>query len=200
MADPLVWREVGAAHRAQLVTLVQRSAELMRQLHAARSMGLPSWCIGAGAVRNLVWDHLHGRATATAVQDVDLVYFDASTLNIESDRQVQEALTGLCPGPLWEVTNQATVHHWYEARFGYPVPPLGSLLEGLATWPETATAVGVWLTEASEIEVIAPFGLEDLFQLRVRHNPARATLEMYRHRVRSKRFAQRWPMLVIEGA
>ena len=31
----------------------------------------------------------------------------------------------------------------------------------------------------------------------VRHNPARASLETYRQRVASKRYAQRWPRVTV---
>jgi len=44
---------------------------------------------------------------------------------------------------------------------------------------------------------VAPFGLEDLFGLVCRRNPRRVTIEEYRRRVQSKRFAERWPMVTI---
>jgi len=74
------------------------------------------------------------------------------------------------------------------------------LVAGLATWPEVATAVGLCLTPQDQIEVLAPFGLDDLFNMHVRHNPARASAETYRQRVRAKRFAQRWPGVVVFDA
>jgi hypothetical protein len=37
---------------------------------------------------------------------------------------------------------------------------------------------------------IAPHGLEDLFHLRVRHNPIRASAAMFSERVKSKRFTK----------
>jgi hypothetical protein len=54
------------------------------------------------------------------------------------------------------------VHTWYERRFGFPVPPVSSAAEGVATWPETATAVAVHLYPDDELEVTAPWGLRDL--------------------------------------
>ena len=71
--------------------------------------------------------------------------------------------------------------------------PLASLHEAVASWPEYATAVGVRLHADERIEVIAPHGLDDLFGMRVRRNPARASVETYRQRVRDKRYAARWP-------
>jgi len=97
----------------------------------------------------------------------------------------------------WEVTNQATVHLWFEDYFGHPVAPLCSLEEAIASWPEYATAVGLRLEQDDAITVIAPHGLEDLFGLVVRRNPARASVETYRQRLAQKRYAERWPRLTV---
>ena len=96
----------------------------------------------------------------------------------------------------WEVTNQANVHLWYESR-GQIVPPLRSLDDGISTWPEFATCVGVYTAADESVHVIAPHGLDDLFELRVRHNPSRASASDFRERVRSKDFLERWPRLTI---
>jgi len=180
----------------RLAALVRSSAELMAALSAARSLGLGSWCIGAGAVRTLVWDALHGHASPTPLSDIDLVYYDPNA-PLQRDAQLEACLRTAMPSLAWEVTNQAHVHTWFMREFGREVPPLLSLEDGVATWPEYATCVGVSLEAGDTVRVIAPHGLEDLFALRVRHNPARADIDTYRRRVTSKRFAQRWPQLVI---
>jgi hypothetical protein len=55
----------------------------------------------------------------------------------------------------------------------------------------------VFLNDDDSLGIIAPHGLDDLYALRVRHNPARASLDAYRERVRGKRFHVRWPGLEI---
>ncbi|GJI95115.1 hypothetical protein RugamoR57_18330 [Duganella caerulea] len=182
----------------RLIDMVRSSAELMAALLAARSLGLESWCIGAGAVRTLVWDALHGHASTMPLADVDLVHF-APDAPPQRDAELEARLRQLMPALEWEVTNQAHVHTWFMREFGREVAPLLSLEDGVATWPEYATCIGVALDANDTISVIAPHGLEDLFELRVRHNPARADVHTFRHRVVSKRFAQRWPLLVIES-
>jgi hypothetical protein len=52
----------------------------MDALVAVRGLGLASWCIGAGAVRNLVWDALHDKVTPSELADIDVAYFDADCL------------------------------------------------------------------------------------------------------------------------
>lgn len=181
---------------ASLCALVRGSGWLMGALRAARALGLRDWCVGAGAVRNLVWDHLHGYAEPSALPDLDLAYFDPDAPE-GADASHQAALCAACPTAPWEVTNQAHVHRWYAARYGVSAPPFRSLSHALSTWPEPATAVGVALTGEDEVRVIAPLGLEDLFALRVQHNPALATEDAFRQRVARKRYTERWPRVRV---
>jgi len=178
----------------QLIQMVRSSSDLMDLLDAARRLELTSWCIGAGAVRSLVWDRLHGFTAPSQYDDVDVVYYDAQS-GPAQEVELQRMLLELRPGIRWEVTNQALIHHWFLTRHSQIVPQLRSLAEGVATWPEYATCVGVRLNLDNSIDVIAPHGLEDLFQLRLRHNPARASSVVFNQRVASKRFIERWPML-----
>ena len=97
---------------AKLRALTVQSSSLMRALGAARSLGLSSWCIGAGAIRNLVWDHLHGFDAETPPQDIDLVFFNASDLTPDLERALESRLSLAEPGFNWEVVNQASVHTW----------------------------------------------------------------------------------------
>nr|WP_116745837.1 nucleotidyltransferase family protein [Janthinobacterium sp. 78] len=169
----------------------------MQALQAVAQLGLPHCCIGAGAVRNLVWDALHGYAQPSALSDIDVAYFDAHDLLAESEVQLRQRLATLLPGVPWEVCNQARVHLWFEAEFGYAVPPLRSLDDAIATWPEFATSVGIWLRPCGEIGIVAPHGLDDLFNMVVRRNPARISEGGYAQRLASKNYAARWPRVTI---
>jgi hypothetical protein len=170
---------------------------MMAALRAARGLELTSWCIGAGAVRNLVWDALHQHSTPSALADIDLAYFNAADLSPARDAQLQARVTAALPQLSWEVTNQAAVHHWFEDYFGHAVTPLLSLEAAVASWPEYATAVGLCLRADDTIDVIAPYGLDDLFNCVVRRNPARVSLHTYRQRVAQKNYPARWPRVTI---
>jgi len=178
--------------------MITASDRTMDALRVVRSLGLRSWCIGAGAIRSLVWDSLHGFEKPTAIQDWDVVYFDARAAATQ-DRALERRLREASPDVSWEVTNQANVHLWFASSLGQEVAPVQSLEEGVATWPEYATCVGAFLDESDAVRVVAPHGLEDLFEMKVRHNPARASFATYLERVVSKRLAERWPMLSIAG-
>jgi hypothetical protein len=68
-------------------------------------------------------------------------------------------------------------------------------------WPETATAVGVRLDAQGQIEVAAPFGLDDLFALIVRPTQRFVVNKhsVYLDRIRSKNWLASWPDLRIEA-
>ncbi|TDP60618.1 nucleotidyltransferase family protein [Roseateles toxinivorans] len=185
-------------HR-RLATIASASPWFMDALHAVRSLALPDWCIGAGAVRNLVWDALHHKASPSRLADVDVAYFDAGNLSPQQDRDLLSTLQSLQPAVPWEVTNQAGVHLWFEAHFGHAVLPLLSLEDAVASWPEYATAVGLSLDPDGALKVIAPHGLDDLFGMVVRRNPARVSIATYRQRVAQKRYAERWPRVRVEA-
>jgi uncharacterized protein len=177
--------------------IVRSTPWLMDALEAAREVDAPDWLIGAGAVRTAVWDRLHGFEEPTELADVDVGFFDPADLSRDRDAAVEAALRELRPGTPWDAKNQAAVHLWYPAKFGYEVPPLGSTAEAVATWPETAACVGVRLERDDSLSVVAPYGVEDLLGLVHRHNPARASVEEYERRLRAKRITDRWPRVRV---
>jgi len=186
-----------SADAATLVRIIEASPSLMSALHAVQLLGLKAWCIGAGAIRARVWDELHGYSDHTATPDIDVAYFDASCDEPATEQALRRQLSIMHPEIPWELTNQAKVHLWYEKEFGYPIKPLPSLLAGIAAWPEVATAVGVCLDAQSRLTILAPFGLEDLFAMVIRHNPTVANAKIYADRIDKKQFALRWPKVRI---
>jgi len=181
----------------QLAKLVKNSPWLMHALRAVRALDLQSWCIGAGAIRGLVWDHLHGFDVSSKVADVDVVFFDRENCSPLYEAQLTNSLVQAMPELDWEVVNQAAVHHWSQSHFAESVPPLMSLEEGIASWPEYATCVGVYLDQQEEVKVVAPHGLEDLFHMVVRRNPTRVAARVFNERIAQKRFSERWPMVQV---
>ena len=180
--------------RDRLCNMVRDSPWCIAALEAARSIGLSDWCIGAGAIRNLVWDHLHGYNDPTIPGDIDLAHFDPSDLSRERDGKLAARLDRIFPGPEWDVVNQAGVHRWYPERFGQKVAPFRNIDEALASWPEYATCIGVRLEPDDSMTVVAPHGLDDLFGMIVRHNPTRISKDGFRDRLAAKRFNEKWPL------
>jgi hypothetical protein len=181
----------------QLIEFAEKSNWLRPALVAVRELGLPSWCIGAGAVRNLVWDRLHGYEYPSTLADIDVAYYDATDVSIDRDRRLERRLAAAYPAFDWDVKNQAGVHLWYESKFGRAVQPFESLYEAVASWPEIATSIGLTLRADDSIEVIAPHGLSDLFAMVVRHNPTRVSIETFRKRVQEKQYQTRWHRVTV---
>lgn len=188
------------AYEAQLKQLISQNERVMTLLQTVRRCDPPDWLVGAGVIRNLVWDHLHGYTEPHLPRDIDVAFFDPADLSPERDTAVTAQLTALLPTVEWEATNQAAVYLWYAAEFGKVVPPLRSTAEAIATWPETATCTAVRLLPDDSWRIVAPFGLSDLFQMILRRNPARVTVEQFHQRLQSKQIRQKWPLVqVVDG-
>jgi hypothetical protein len=187
-------------HHEELRNLIANSPLFTRMLRAVRVLDPPDWVIGAGAVRSLVWNHLHGYGEHATFRDVDVAFFDPEDLSPRREIALENMLRQLMPEVRWEVKNQAAVHLWYERKFGLAVGRLVSIEDAVATWPETCTCVGVRLQHDDHIATVAPFGLEDLFQLVLRRNPRRVSHEQFLKRARVKEIRERWPRVQILDA
>jgi uncharacterized protein len=95
-----------------------------------------------------------------------------------------------------EVRNQARVHVWFEAKFGEPYAPLSCAAEALEHFASATSAVGVRMERDDRLHIEAPFGLADLFALRLRPNPCRKTVGFARASADVRR---RWPEVVIDN-
>ena len=168
----------------------------MSALEAVSQMDMPQWCIGAGVIRTIVFDHLDG-GTKTPIRDVDVAYFNPADISARTDRHYEGRLKARMPRVPWEVTNQAGVHLWYHRMYGYRVPPLNDIVEAVSTWPETCTAVAVTKRSQGAYKIIAPFGLRDLFAMVVRRNPTRVDVRTYNNRVAAKRYGECWRSVQI---
>lgn len=162
-----------------------------RLLHLVHSLRLPDCWIGAGFVRNAVWDQLHGRISSPLSTDVDVIWFDSSHCTPLDDRHLEAALRNLDPTVRWSVKNQARMHIQNGDK------PYTSTTDAMRYWPETATAVAVRLGEDNVCQVAAPLGLDDLFRLIIRPGPG-FVLEkhaIYQERFRSRDWLTIWPLL-----
>jgi Uncharacterized protein conserved in bacteria len=180
---------------ADIASLIEAHAPMRGLLAVVASLALPDSWIGAGFVRNAVWDALHGRAFDPAsLDDVDVVYFDPSDTDSGRDEALQDELQRLCAGPNWQVKNQARMHLRNGDR------PYRDTADAISRWPETATAIAARLT-AGRVQILAPHGIDDLLGLAVRPTPAfRGKMDVYRQRLAGKDWPKRWPKLTFAEA
>lgn len=182
-------------YREELITILSSNKRFMNYLEAAHSLNIKNYCVGAGAVRDTVWAHLHNMATVR-YRDIDVVYYNKNETRAQ-EKEYEQQLDSYGYGVEWDVKNQALVHEWYQQKFGIAVEPYNNLHEAIGSWPELATSVAVYLDNNHNMQVIAPFGLEDLFNITLRRNPTRVTKEMFEARLASKKMKQRWPKLRV---
>jgi hypothetical protein len=184
--------------RERLTAIVRATPPLMQVLSGARHLCLRDWLLFSGAVYQPVLNHLTGRALDYGIKDYDLGYFDASDLSYEAEDVVIRRVKATFDEPLRsmvEVRNQARVHLWFEAKFGEAYGPLSSTAQALERFASATFAVGVRLESDDRLHIEAPFGLADLFALRLRPNPRRKTVGFARASADVRR---RWPEVVVE--
>jgi hypothetical protein len=169
----------------------------MQLLDRLRSVRLPQWRIVAGCLYQTVWNVLTGRPRGTGIKDYDLIYFDSGDLSWEAEDAVIQrvaAATQDCVGPV-EVRNQARVHLWFQARFGCAYPQLTCADEALRQYASVAHAVGVRLEDDGLLDIVAPFGLDDLFAMVIR--PNRALDNAASHASKARRAQATWPEVIV---
>lgn len=173
--------------------IIRRTSFLKDALNIAETLALPKWRLVAGALYNTVWNHLTDRPSTHGINDIDLMYFDPDTSWQAEDTIIRDA-TGFPKIPPVEIRNQARVHLWYEQHFGHKIPPLTSVEEAIDVFASKTHSVGVRL-ENGALDLYAPYGLRDIFAMRVVPNPLRNNRTT--HETKAKRALQMWPELTI---
>lgn len=171
--------------------MVCEDSWMMRVLTEAEKLNLPDWMVGAGFLRNKVWDYLHGISRDIGdTNDIDLVYFDAENVEEEKDWKLSDEMTEKF-GFTWEIKNQAYMH----TRHGDE--PYSSTEEALSKWVETPTCVAVTLKQG-KVRIVAPHGIDDLVNLIVRPSPACTSgLKYFHKRIQDKKWLEKWPKLQV---
>lgn len=173
-----------------LEEVVRENAVMMRLLESLE----PGHWTGAGAILGTVWNAIHGNEPTAHLKDFDIVYFDPEDLSARSQAKVQSDIEQLALGFPIDVVNAARVHLWYEDEFGKAIEPFSNVAESVATWPTFAASVVVRL-DGDRFDVIAPYGLHDLFAMWIRPNKALISREVYE--AKAVRWSACWPKSTV---
>ncbi len=181
----------------QLVEHVRASPRLMRVLRTVRDLDLPDWRLFSGAVYQTVWNALTGRDPDYGIRDYDVGYFDPDTSWDAEDVVIRRVAAAFDPPlrDMVEVRHQARVHLWAPEKYGEAYSPLTSTDQALMRFVSPTFAVGVRLEGDGSISVAAPFGLFDLFDLRVTPNPTRSLASGWDRATASAK--ARWPEITV---
>ncbi|MBB2201415.1 nucleotidyltransferase family protein [Gluconacetobacter tumulisoli] len=186
------------AQETKLRAVIAESPLLSPFLARWDQLSLPDVWLAAGAVAQTVWNHKFRYPSAHGINDIDIIYFDADNLSEDAETahsvRIRAAFRDV---PVWiDVKNQARVHCWYKEKFGYSIPPYTSIAKAIATFPTTATAIGLRPHDTG-LDVCAPYGMSDLFGSVARPNRKQITREIYEKKL--AKWKASWPDLTIIG-
>lgn len=177
-------------YEAQIRLWLMQDEMRLDVIKAVSSLTLSDCWIAAGFIRNLVWDKLHRYSYSTPLNDIDVIYYDAEQTDKSADLFYESQLRALTNASLgFSVKNQARMHGKLKKT------QYNSTLEAMSYWPEIETAVAVrWIND--DIQFIAPFGLERLFNKTITFN-VKSSFEAFNQRINSKGWLETWPDLIV---
>lgn len=157
---------------------------------------LPDGWLSGSVIAQTAWNAIYALPADHGLADIDLVYFDDADLSEASEKTHADRVRALFPKTALriDVKNEARVHLWYQAKFGYPIEPYRSVRHAISTFPTTAGAVAIRPGPVG-LDIFAPFGLTDLLGCAVRANKRQITREIYEAKV--GRWRACWPALTI---
>jgi len=176
----------------EISDIIKKDEWMMNVLHAAEKLQLEDWWIGAGFLRNKVWDYMEGN-DSKPTRDIDLVYFNLDDVEPETDWAYDEKMNSEYPYAEWEIRNQARMHSVNNFQ------PFTSTADGISHWVETATCVAVKL-EDGILKYLFCYGTDDLFALVARPTPFfnnKENIDTFYGRVEKKQWQQKWADLKV---
>ncbi|TYC49252.1 nucleotidyltransferase family protein [Rhodobacterales bacterium] len=182
---------------AALSEILSAAPHIMDILTAVRDLGLKDAWLVSGGIYQTVWNVLTGRDLLHGIKDFDIIYYDGSDLSYEAEDAVISRVNDALPRlvPLLEVRNQARVHLWYENRFGRPYRPLDCSMDSLTKYAARTHAVAARLAHDGRLILHAPFGLANIFAMRLEPNYGYSNAETFAEK--AERMKGLWPELTI---
>ena len=177
--------------KEKIVRLLKQDPVRWHALDIVAGLNIETACIGAGFVRNLVWDHLHGLPSDCRSHDIAVLWFDRERATPEADLELEQTLRERDAGFDWSVKNQARMHIRNRDE------PYFDVGHAMSFWPETATAIAA-RRHGDDCELIAPFGLDDLTNMVLRPtSEANHKVTAVETRLREENWQTRWPRVTV---
>ncbi len=177
-----------AARVVELCLLNRNNAEILNRMP---ELGLRDWWLASGCLFQTVWNMRSGRAADRGITDYDICYFSDDVSWEAEDYVIREAGLLFADLPVKvQLRNQARVHLWYPEKYGVAYPPLTTASEGILRFTSSVQAIGLKRTGDTFIDVYAPFGLGDVWDMVVRPNRALPMAQVYHEK--SLRWRAEW--------
>nr|WP_315257803.1 nucleotidyltransferase family protein [uncultured Flavobacterium sp.] len=169
----------------ELFSIIKEKPLNLKILKAVQDLNLDDCWIGAGFVRNNVWDKLHNIINVDIDYDIDVVFYFPENISVSYEEELEKKLLAKIPNLQWSVKNQARMH----LKNGHK--NYMNVLDAISYWPETATSIAIRLDELGNLDLIAPYGLTDLFNLIIKPTPKFDTI-IVEKRLREKKWLTKW--------
>lgn len=190
VCESVSYRRGSLKNVVDVIKEIEQDEWMMDVLRIIKQLDLPDWWVCAGFVRSKIWDMQHGFKYRTPLSDIDVIFFERTMMDEMTEKKLEERLCEYRPNLPWSVKNQARMHEVND------VPPYISAVDGISKFPETATALGVKLSEENRVILVAPWGIDDALNLLVKPTPSFMTnehmKEIYEKRMDKKKWNTIW--------
>ena len=182
-----------AAKVASLCVLNRNNAAILDRFD---QLGIRDWWLGSGCLFQTVWNLKSGRPAERGIVDYDVFYFsEDATWEAEDDViKAAEKLFADLSVPV-QVRNQARVHLWFPEKYGVAYPPLTTAAEGILRFTSGAQCIGLKRTGEDYLDLYAPYGLTDVWEMIARPNRAMQLSKVFAEK--TERWKKEWPQLTV---
>ncbi|MEZ8055313.1 nucleotidyltransferase family protein [Vibrio sp. 10N.222.54.F12] len=164
-------------NKQKLKNLIQQVPELIETAKACHEVGLPNFYIAGGAITQIIWNDIENKPLLEQVKDFDVVYFNSTSAITEGEfkNRIRSRLSHRVDV---DVKNQAIIHERYAKKFGCAIQPYERVEQGIESWL-SAFAIGFTLDDSGDINLFAPYGVEDAFDMLIKPNKRAMTQSNY---------------------
>ncbi|MBF7076623.1 nucleotidyltransferase family protein [Streptococcus sp. HF-100] len=170
--------------------------DLMTILTMIRSLQLKDSWLAAGSVRNFIWNYLSNQPGFDKETDVDVIFFNPA-ISYEETLKIETKLKENYPNYNWELKNQVYMH-----IHNPNTEPYRDSRDAMSKYPERCTAIGLRLLDNDQLELFAPYGLDDILEFRIASTPHfledADRRQLYNMRIQKKDWQKKWNNLQIE--
>lgn len=178
-----------------VLDILHRNSSIDNLFSFVRTLDIGKCALSGGTIRNEVWNYVFGNSPGSYIRDFDIVYFDR-------DNSFSPPINIKIDGVPIQFSNQCVINSKYNSLFGTNFPAFNTIEETTYYFSEIATCVSVEICKDGKERVIAPFGLDDLFNGVCRPNPNKHGGKnlpegIYYQRVKKMGIAEKYPKVCI---
>lgn len=175
--------------KEELGKYLSQDPDINRILEIVKDLDLADSWICAGTIRNFIWNHYRFDKKT----DIDIIFYDEK-ISYQETKEIEANLHQRYPEYQWEVKNQVFMHiHSPDTR------PYQSSKDAIEKFPERCTAIGFRQTKNGNLEIFAPYGLDDIYHYLVRPTPHfignSKRMDLYEKRIKKKNWKEQWPVI-----